>query len=55
MPEDVVWGNFGMNVYEGWGKLVVSYAAMAGLILFLVNLVASTTANMMLNYLFVAL
>ena len=32
-PEDVIWGNLGMNAYEGKVRMLISYAATAGLII----------------------
>jgi len=32
-PEDVIWGNLGMNAYEGKVRMLVSYGATAGLII----------------------
>ncbi|KII87613.1 hypothetical protein PLICRDRAFT_176408 [Plicaturopsis crispa FD-325 SS-3] len=32
-PEDVIWGNLGLNPYEAKGRMLVSYAATAGLII----------------------
>ena len=32
-PEDVIWGNLGMNAYEAKVRMLVSYAATAGLII----------------------
>lgn len=32
-PEDVIWGNLGMNAYEQKVRMLVSYAATAGLII----------------------
>lgn len=32
-PEDVIWGNLGINTYEAKGRMLISYAATAGLII----------------------
>jgi hypothetical protein len=33
-PDDVIWGNLGMNAYEQKVRMIISYAATAGLIIF---------------------
>lgn len=33
-PEDVIWGNLGLNAYEAKIRMLISYAATAGLIIF---------------------
>lgn len=32
-PEDVIWSNLGLNAYEAKGRMLISYAATAGLII----------------------